>query len=122
MTKLETIELLYNQLFKLNAEIKTQFVKENYPEAINGLSRKENLVKRLINAKKTAEVNQIEAEQIKQFDLRLKEEEQENSQLYLKLHQELKDSIKLSKKQVKMSSAYEIHTHENTGGICDLTE
>ena len=112
MTQFNTIELLFNQLFKLTEEIKTAVVQEAYSEADNKLKSREALFKKIVNAAKTATLTDTEEQKISELDTKFKRMEKENTILFEKIRDEFKEKLTKSMNLSLILSLSQAHFQE----------
>ncbi len=122
MTQFSQLKLLYNQFFKLAEEIKSMIVNEEFNEAISIVQRKENLIKSIIEAKKTLEISGEEKTEMENLEKDLKEMELVNINLLKDLQNEVAQQLGKTTKNLKLNNAYSAQDDENSGSMLDFSE
>lgn len=122
MTKFSQLELIYNQFVNLSNELNTLIEDEEYDYVIEKLPQKDKLIKKLLNAKKTAVLTKEENEKIELIEKSIKENETKTLNNLKKLQDELAIEIKATKSKVKIGSAYAIEPENEHGIIIDISE
>lgn len=122
MTQFATLELLYNQFFNLVDEINSMIENEDYNSAILRLKDKDKLIKRLISAKKTANCTAEEEQQLLLIEKKLMDKEKSNIKHLEKLRDKAGEELTLTKKKVKINSAYDIPQERGHGVYLDISE
>lgn len=123
MTDFKEIERLYNRYFKFEEEIKNLIDSEDYEEATARIPHRDNLLKMLSNARKTASgLSQEEVLKIKSYDKLIKEKNDSNLKLLEKYQEEIGAELGKTKKKVKFTTAYSMQTTQKQGVFLDVTE
>lgn len=122
MTKFSQLELIYNQFVNLSNELNTLIEDEEYDYVIEKLPHKDKLIKKLLNAKKTANLTKEENEKIELIEKSIREKETKTLNNLKKLQDELAIEIKATKSKVKIGSAYAIEPENEHGIMIDISE
>ena len=122
MTKFCDIELLYNQFFNLEEEIRTLIEVENYDEASIKVEHKSRLMAKLFNAQKTADLNSEEKIKLQELTQKLKEMDKFNIRLLMELKNGVEDELKSTKQKVKVNSAYSVKRDNENGVFFDVSD
>lgn len=122
MTQFNDLELIYNQFFNLTEEINDMIDKEDYRSAVLELKHKDNLVKKLLMARKTVVVTDEQKQKLDLMEKRITDNEHKILIALEKLREEVGEAIKITKKKVKVSSAYSSYSHERQGSMIDISE
>lgn len=122
MTTFEDIKLLYTQFLNLSKEINLFIENEDYDSANIDIQRRNKLISRIINVKKTVVLKEREKEEIIQLEQRIIED---NKKLITALEEhkfEIGKELKDINKKVKINSAYEIKSGMGQGKLIDYSE
>lgn len=122
MTKFCDIELLYNQFFNLEEEIRTLIEEENYEEASLKVESKSKLMTKLFNAQKTAELNSEEKIKLQELTQKLREKDRLNIKLLTELKGGVEEALKSTKQKVKVNSAYSVRKEHENGVFFDVSD
>ncbi len=122
MTQFKDFEILYNQFLNLTSEINKIIEQEDYLLALEKLKHKDKLIKKIMNAEKTVKFSVEERQKIQLINEKLKEDEQNKITYLKKLHAEVGEELKKTRKKVKFNSAYTINTKKLKGKLIDTLE
>lgn len=122
MTQFENIEILYNQFFNLTDEIRKLIEQEEFSLAAEKIEYKEQLILKLVNAKKTLNCSEEEKLRMLEYEKQIKEKDKENLDFLTSLREDLKEQLTITKQKIKVSSVYRKNTENKTGVFCDLSE
>jgi len=121
MTQFNQIELIYNQILNLVNEIAVMVEKEEYDAAAAKFEHKDKLVKQLSMTKKTVKFSEEEKLKMQSIENVIKETDENMLENLKKLRVEVANELKITKKRLKLSSAYERST-KRKGAIIDIEE
>ena len=122
MTQFADLELLYNQFLKLADEIKDLIDKEDYNEVNAKTKHKDSLIKKLFMMRKTVILSTEEAEKTKAIEEEIKLKEQRNLDYLKGLRAKVGDNLKVTRKKVRINSAYQAQLESKNGSIVDCLE
>lgn len=122
MTNFEQVELLYNQFSNLSDEIRELAEKEDYVAAFERLGLKDNLTKELIRAKKTIKCSEDERKILQTTEKNLQEKDKENIRILTLIKEKMRAELNVTKKKVKMNSAYNNNPENQAGTFFDTIE
>ena len=122
MTEFKQLELVYNQFISLTNQINQLIADEDYQSASLKLSDKDKLIKKIFLTKKTINFTDEEKKKVELIDKQISEENQKLIESLEKDHQELAQKLNVTKKKVKINSAYEIRSKDKTGNLVDTSE
>lgn len=122
MTQFVQLEILYNQYSNLLNEITNLINDEDFDSVLAKLQYKNDLIRKLANAKNTTKLTDEQAQKIILIEQQLQEKEHSNIKLLSKLHDEIGKMLKDTNKKVKINSVYNVMNKNQTGFLCDLSE
>jgi hypothetical protein len=121
MTQFNQIELIYNQFLNVVNEIAVMIEKEEYEAAAAKFERKDNLIKQLSMAKKTIKFTGEEKLKMQSIEDEIRESDKNMLEHLTTLRAKMADELKVTKKKLKLSSAYERPANRQ-GAIVDIEE
>lgn len=122
MTQFSQLKLLYDQFFRLSDEVKSMIVNEEFNEAISVVQRKDNLIKNIVEIKKTLEITNEEKIEMEALEKELKEAELANINLLQDLQHEVAHQLGKTTKNLKLNNAYFSKNDKNSGSMLDFSE
>lgn len=122
MTEFKDLELIYNQFFNLTDEISKMIKNEDYGSAISKLKDKDKLISKILSARKTVDFTEEQSQKLSEMEKIISENEHEILSSLEKLHDEVGEAIKMTKKKVKINSAYTMPSDKEQGRIVDFSE
>lgn len=122
MTQFKDYELLCNQYFNIITEISSMVEEEAYEEVIEKMGYKDNFMKRLFLAKKTANFTEEENQRASLIEDKMKAFEEKTLAALMELHQKIGDELRTTNKQVKINSAYTISDGKEQGVLFNIEE
>ena len=122
MTQFKQFELVYNQLKNLTEEINALIEKEEYDSAAEEVVHKDRLIQQLLNIKKTIKFTAEERETLLLMEQEMQENKYANIEVLKKIHHEIGEEIKRTKKKVKVNSAYDEYVPEQQGIFVDMSD
>lgn len=122
MTQFKNYELLCNQYFNIITEIASMIEQEEYEEVIGRMDYKDNFIKKLFLAKKTANFTQEENQKASLIEDKMKEFEEKTLASLMELQSKVGDELRTTNKQVKINSAYTISDGKEQGVLFNIDE
>lgn len=122
MTQFSQIELIYNQFLNLSKEIETFTENEEYDFASEKVELKNNLIKQILNAKKTVKLSEEEKIKMHTMESTIKEKNDTMLAKITKLREEVGSEVKTNKQKIKLSSAYDQLASPEQGNMIDISE
>jgi len=122
MTQFKQFELVYNQLKKLTEDINALISKEEYDIAAEEVVNKDRLIQQLLNIKKTIKFTAEERETLLLMEQEMHDNKYINIDVLKKMHHEIGEEIKRTKKKVKVNSAYDEYTPDKQGIFVDMSD
>lgn len=123
MTTFENLELIYNEFLSVSDEVINLCVnKEDYDTAIDKIEQKNNAMKKLIIARKTSSLTEEEQAKINLLDEKIRQNEEHLLEFLKENKTKIKNEIDITKKRVRISSAYVIPTIQKQGVHLNIEE
>lgn len=121
MTGFKELELIYSQFFSLTNEINNMIENEDYLSAVANLEHKDKLMNQILMAKKTLDCTVEEKEKLRSVEKKILDSENKVLESLKKLRSEVEETLNITKKKVKLNSAYSIRSGKQ-GRIIDTSE
>ncbi len=123
MTDYIEVERLYKQYFNFEDQIKILIDEENFDEASSVVLLRNELLTKLMNARKTLQnLTEEQARQLKEFDKLLKNKNKSNIEFLKASQTEVDKELQSTQKKVKINTAYSMQTTQKQGVFLDVTE
>ncbi|MDD3436855.1 MAG: hypothetical protein PHC64_06870 [Candidatus Gastranaerophilales bacterium] len=122
MTQFKDLELIYNEFSCLAEEINNLIDKEDYETAILKLKHKDKIIKKLLAARNTVDFTPEQRQKLNLMENKIKDNEHKILNSLKELQNEVGKELNVTKKKVKISSAYSIHAQEKQGRYIDISE